>query len=147
MTIWAKRNLTEVRAVSLRRASLVRRSQVLALECSMTVTEWPGLEPALNVTAGKPGDAASSSHLLTRGVLTCLSDQDHLPRRLRNKGLKRHRAMGPAGTPNSRQSRLFILTMAHAPEMLPLSFPNYFKNPVKWCYGVNCVPQRDRVKP
>ena len=41
---------------------------MLALECSMTVTEWLGLEPSLNVTAGESGDIAHSSHLLTRGA-------------------------------------------------------------------------------
>ena len=49
-------------------ASLVGRMWVLALECSMTVTEWLGLEPSLNVTAGESGDIAHSSHLLTRGA-------------------------------------------------------------------------------
>ena len=61
----AKRNKTGVRTESPRRASLLGRTQVLALECSMTVTEWPGLEPALSVTAGESGDTASSSHLFT----------------------------------------------------------------------------------
>lgn len=42
----AKRNKIGVR--TLRRASLVGRMWVLALECSMTVTEWLGLEPSLN---------------------------------------------------------------------------------------------------
>ena len=61
----AKRNKIGVRTECLRRASSVGRMWVLALECSMTVTEWLGLEPSLNVTAGELGGTANSSHLLT----------------------------------------------------------------------------------
>ena len=56
----AKRSKIGVRTESLRRASLVRRMWVLALECSMA-----GFEPSLNVTAGELGDTANSSCLLT----------------------------------------------------------------------------------
>ena len=65
MTERAKRNKIGVRTESPRKTSLPGRTQVLALECSMTVTEWPGLEPALSVTAGESGDTANALHLLT----------------------------------------------------------------------------------
>ena len=58
-----------MRAESLRRASLVGKTWVLALECPMTVTEWPGLESALNVAAGDPGDMANSSRLSPEGCI------------------------------------------------------------------------------
>ena len=41
---------------------------VLALECSMTVTEWSGLELSVNTTAVESGDIAHSLHLLTHGA-------------------------------------------------------------------------------
>lgn len=65
----------------------------------MTVAEWPGLEPALNVTASKPGDTANSSRLLTGGVLMFLSDQGCLPRMLQKPGNQKAQSCGLAGTP------------------------------------------------
>ena len=97
----AKRNKIGVRTESLRSASLERRNQVLALECSMKVTEWPGLETALSVTAGESGDTANSSHLLTWAVLTFLSDQGPLLRRLQEPGNQRAQSHGPGRDPRT----------------------------------------------
>ena len=99
-------------------ASLLGRMWVLALECSMTVTEWSGLELSVNTTAVESGDIAHSLHLLTHGAH--VSEWPGPPSReavetRKSKGTESQAWQGPQ---NSSQSRFFILSRVHDCTML-----------------------------